>query len=73
MLDCLFARKATIEQEYGRSLVRERLPDKKSSRIKDERSFRTFEMDDESEVFAFMNEAGKRMYTLFRKCVIGMP
>ena len=72
IFDYLYARKSTIEAEYGTPLMWERLPEKKSSRIKDERSFRTFEMEDMTQVFEFMNEAGLKMFEVLHKFVLEM-
>ena len=72
IFDYLYNKKSSIEYEYGGPLVWERLSDNKASRIKDERSFRTFDMDDNSPEFSFMHEAGVKMFGVFQKHLLEM-
>lgn len=70
IFDFLYDRRAEIESEYGRQLVWERLTGQKGSRIKDERLYKTFEMEDKTEIFEFMNSAAQKMFPLFRKYIL---
>ena len=72
IFDYLYNKKSSIEYEYGGPLVWERLSDNKASRIKDERSFRTFDMDDNTPEFSFMHEAGEKMFGVFQKHLLEM-
>ena len=72
VFDYLYNRRDAIEQEYGSPLVWERLSEKRASRVKDERAFRTFDMDDNTPEFCFMNEAGVKMFEVFQKYLLEM-
>ena len=70
IFDYLFERKDIIEKEYGKSLVWDRLPDKRASRVRDEISCHSFELADKTEVFEFMRSSAERMFTIFHKFVL---
>ena len=58
-----------IEKEYGGPLVWERMTNNRACRIKDEIQCHTFEIDNWTEVFAFMKSAGQRMFDVFHKYI----
>lgn len=69
IFDYLFEKKDEIEKEYGGHFIWERLSDNRACRIKDEIECHTFEVDNWTEVFAFMNSAGLRMFDVFHKYI----
>ena len=69
IFDYLFEKKDDIEKEYGGDLIWERLSDNRACRIKDEIECHTFEIDNWTEVFAFMKSAGLRMFDVFHKYI----
>ena len=70
LFDYLFAKKEAIENEYGGTLVWERMSDKRACRIKDEVAYRTFELSDRTEAFEFMRSAGNRLYSVFHNRIL---
>ena len=70
LFDYLYAKKDEIETEYGAPLIWQRLDDKAACRIKDEKAYRPFEMDDRTEIFEFMKEASDKMSVVFRKHIL---
>lgn len=69
IFDYLYSKKEEIENEYGGRLIWERLSENRACRIKDEIQCNTFEIDNWTEVFAFMKSAGQRMFDVFRKYI----
>lgn len=67
IFDYLFSKKEEIEKEYGGRLIWERLSENRACRIKDEIQCHTFEIDNWTEVFAFMKSAGQRLFDVFHK------
>ena len=63
-------KKEEIENEYGGCLIWERLSENRACRIKDEIQCHTFEIDNWTEVFAFMKSAGQRMFDVFHKHIV---
>lgn len=51
-------------------MIWQRLSDKTACRIKDERSYRVFDLQDKTEVFEFMKEASDKMSNVFRKHIL---
>ena len=70
LFDFLFERKDVVEKEYGKHLIWDRLSNNRASRIRDEITCRTFEIEDKTEVFEFMRSASERMYQIFRKYIL---
>lgn len=68
--DYLYSRKNEIELEYGQPLTWQRLTDKVTCRIKDEREFHCFDMDDKTEIFAFLKDASEKMSVIFHNYII---
>lgn len=68
--DYLYSRKEEIEDEYGRAFTWQRLTDKVTCRIKDEREFHCFDIEDKSELFAFMKEASEKMSVIFHNYIM---
>ena len=58
--------KSTIENTYGSSLTWEQLPDKRACRIKDQRNYNCFNLDDKTEIFEFLCESSKKMNEAFK-------
>ena len=69
IFDYLYARKDVIEKEYGGPLVWERMTNNRACRIKDEIQCHTFEVDNWTEVFAFLKSAGLRMFDVFHRFI----
>ena len=69
IFDYLFSKKEEIEKEYGGRLIWERLSENRACRIKDEIQCHTFEIDNWTEVFAFMKSAGQRLFDVFHKYI----
>lgn len=63
-------RKEDIESEYGEPLVWQRLTDKISCRVKDERKYLCFDIEDKTEVFAFLKDASDRMSVIFHNYIL---
>lgn len=70
IFDYLYERKDDIEKAYGKSLIWDRLSDNRASRVKDEISCRTFELEDKTVVFEFMRSAAERMFSIFHKYIL---
>lgn len=68
--DYLYSRKEEIELEYGHSLVWQRLTDKVTCRIKDEREFQCFDIEDKTELFAFLKDASDKMSIIFHNYIL---
>ena len=68
--DYLYSRKDEIELEYGQSLTWQRLTDKVTCRIKDEREFHCFDIDNKTEIFAFLKNASEKMSVIFHNYII---
>ncbi len=65
IFDFLHSRKDEIEAEYSAPLIWERLNDKVTCRIKDEKEFHPFDMEDRTEVFAFLKDSSDKMSVIF--------
>ena len=70
LFDYLYTKKDEIEAEYGKPLIWQRLSDKAACRIKDEKAYRPFDMDDRTEIFEFMKDASDKMSVIFRKHIL---
>ena len=70
VFDYLYSKKGEIEIEYGQALEWQRLDDKTACRIKDEREFQCFDLEDKSELFAFMKEASDKMSIIFHNYIL---
>ena len=70
VFDFLYARKDTIEKEYGKELIWERISDKIACRIKDDMPCRPFEAQDKTPIFEFMKEASDKMSVIFHKHIL---
>lgn len=70
VFDYLFSKKDEIESEYGMPLIWERLTDKIACRIKDEKEFHPFEVEDRTEVFKYMKEASDKMAVIFHNHIL---
>lgn len=70
IFDYLYSRKDEIEKEYGLPFTWQRLTDKVTCRIKDEREFHCFDLDDRTEVFSFLKEASDRMSVIFHNYIL---
>lgn len=68
--DYLYSRKDEIELEYEQSLTWQRLTDKVTCRIKDEREFHCFDIDNKTEIFAFLKNASEKMSVIFHNYII---
>jgi hypothetical protein len=68
--DYLYSRKDDIESEYGQSLTWQRLNDKIACRIKDEREFKCFEMEDKTEIFSFLKDASDKLSVIFHNYIL---
>ena len=68
--DYLYSRKDEIELEYGQSLTWQRLTDKVTCRIKDEREFHCFDIDNKTEIFSFLKNASEKMSVIFHNYII---
>lgn len=68
--DYLYSRKDEIELEYGQSLTWQRLTDKVTCRIKDEREFHCFDIDNKTEIFAFLKNASEKMSVIFHNYIL---
>lgn len=68
--DFLYSRKDEIEAEYNRPLIWQKLLDKTACRIKDEREFQCFDLDDRTELFAFLKDASDKMSVIFHNHII---
>ena len=68
--DYLYSRKDEIETEYGQELTWQRLTDKVTCRIKDEREFQCFDMDDKTEIFEFLKDASDKMSVIFHNYIL---
>ena len=70
VFDYLYERKDIIEEEYGAPLIWERLSDKIACRIKDEKEFHPFDMEDRTEVFSFLKETSDKMSVIFHNHIL---
>ena len=70
IFDYLYSRKDEIEKEYGQPFTWQRLTDKVTCRIKDEREFHCFDLEDRTEVFSFLKEASDRMSVIFHNYIL---
>ena len=68
--DFLYVHKEEIEAEYGRPLIWQRLTDKVTCRIKDEREYLCFDMEDKTEIFAFLKDASDKMSVIFHNYIL---
>lgn len=70
VFDYLYSKRDEIEDEYGKPLIWERLTDKVTCRIKDEKEFHPFEMEDRTEIFEFMKDASDKMSVIFHNRIL---
>ena len=70
VFDYLFSKREVIEQEYGSSLIWERLSDKTTCRVKEEKECHPFDMEDKTEVFEFLKSASDRMSVIFHNHIL---
>ena len=70
VFDYLYSRKDEIETEYGHYFTWQRLTDKVTCRIKDEREFQCFDLEDKSYLFAFMKDASDKMSVIFHNYIL---
>ncbi len=70
VFDYLYSRKSEIEAEYGQPLIWERLSEKITCRIKDEKQFACFDMEDKTKLFEFMKNSSDKMAVIFHNYII---
>lgn len=70
IFDYLYSRKDEIESEYGQPFTWQRLTDKVTCRIKDEREFHCFDLDDRTDIFAFLKDASDKMSVIFHNYIL---
>lgn len=70
VFDYLYKQKDVIEAEYGAPLVWERLTDKIACRIKDEKEFNPFEMEDTTVVFKFLKDSSDKLSVIFHNHIL---
>ena len=70
VFDYLFSKRDEIEDEYGKPLIWERLTDKVTCRIKDEKEFHPFELEDRTEIFEFLKDASDKMSVIFHNRIL---
>ena len=68
--DYLYSRKDEIESEYRQTLTWQRLNDKITCSIKDEREFNCFEMEDKTEIFSFLKDASDKLSVIFHNYIL---
>ena len=68
--DYLYSRKDEIEAEYEHPLTWQRLTDKVTCRIKDEREFHCFDVDDKTTIFSFLKETSDKMSVIFHNYIL---
>ena len=68
--DYLYSRKDEVEKEYGQPLTWQRLTDKVTCRIKDEREFHCFDTDDTTPIFEFLKDASDKMSVIFHNYIL---
>ena len=70
VFDYLYSRKEEIEAEYGQPLIWQRLTDKVTCRVKDEREYLCFDIEDKTELFAFLKDASDKMSVIFHNYIL---
>ena len=59
-----------LMQNGSITLVWQRLTDKVTCRVKDEREYLCFDIEDKTEVFAFLKDASDRMSVIFHNYIL---
>ena len=70
VFDYLYSKRDEIEDEYGKPFIWERLTDKVTCRIKDEKEFHPFELEDRTEIFEFLKDASDKMSVIFHNRIL---